>query len=905
MPTKPGNLDRLRSLRNRLAALFGRHRLDAALEEELRTHIALATEDNIKRGMSPKQARTAALHSFGGVAQITEAYRRQRGLPMLETLARDTQYTLRQLRRSPGFAVTCILTLAIGIGVNTAIFSIVNGLLFSSLHIHEESRVRALGLQLKDAPWSANFSIPEYHDLRRQTGQFFSDVLVDQFALDGLSAQGSKPGRVLTDYVSGNYFQALGIQPLLGRFFLNSEGETPGADPVVVLGYSYWKHQFAGDPNVVGRQIALDNLPVTVVGIAPESFEGTSPLFAVQVYIPLAMQVAIEKVPLADWSKRTNRSSHLFARLRPGIDPAQAQTALEVFARRLAVEHPTEEKDLALRSFPLSMSRTGDLDSDDTLGLVSAVFLGLASLVLLLSCINVSNLLLVRANVREREMVIRSALGAARSRLIRQMLTESVLLALVGGAAGVGLGILGSYVLSTVNIQTDIPFHLDFGFDRHVLAFAAGVALFAGAVVGVIPALRFSRINLNLVLREGGRGIARGGNKFRDSLVILQVASALMLLIVAGLFTRSLRQAEHTDFGFNPANVLLLTMDPAEIGYNDDQAREFYASLLERVRSLPGVQSATTAGSTPMGLINNEGDTVLVSGYQAAPGQPEPSFGYNVIAADYFRTLQTPIVEGRGFTDSDNANSAYVVIVSQAMVKKFWPNQDPIGKQFALGADPSHPMQVVGVAGDARYRGLTGAAEPYFYIPYLQHNKQNSLQTLELRTSGDPEAMIPEVERVVRGMASSLPVFEVKTLHQALYSPNGLLIFQIAAALAGVMGSLGLILAVVGVYGVLSYVVSQRTHEIGIRMALGAKRGDVLRMVYRQGLWIVGIGLAVGIAASLSVAHLLGSMIVVSSTDPVTYLGVSATLVTIALLACYIPAHRAMHVEPMQALRTE
>ena len=898
-------MDWIRISISRLESLFGRRRRDRALEEEFRSHIDLATEDHIARGMTGYEARRAALRSFGGVTQTKEAYRRQRGIPMLETLVRDTTYALRQLRRNPSFTAIAVLTLALGIGVNIAIFSIVNGILLSSLHIRQENRVLELGLQEKDASWSSRFSVPEYRDLRSQSKSSFSSVALEEYSLDGLSAQSSQPSRVLTDFVTGNYFQTLGVQPLLGRFFLDSEGETSGADPIVVLSYTYWKHNFNGDPGVVGRQVALNGIPVTVIGVTPQSFHGVSPLFGLQVFIPLGMQPAIETMPQDEWIKRSHRAMRLFGRLQPGIAPSQADTTLAVLARRFAAEHPDDEKNMTMRTFPLYEGRTGDLDTDNTVGVVTAFFIGLASLVLLLACVNVSNLLLVRANVREREMVIRSALGAERSRLIRQMLTESLLLALAGGAAGIGLGLMGSYLLSSVNLQTDIPFNLDFGLDWHVLAFSVAVALFAGAVVGIVPALRFSRANLNLILREGGRGVVRGGNKFRDALVTIQVGSALMLLIVAGLFVRSLRQAEHIDFGFNPSNVLPLTTDPGEIGYNDAQSREFQTTLLQRVRALPGVQSATNASSIPMGLINSGGDTVNVSGYQPPPGQPAPSYGYNTVSTNYFQTLQIPISEGRNFTESDNENGAYVAIVSQSMVKKFWPNQDPIGKQISLGLDPAHPMQVVGVVKDVRYQGFSGAIDPYFYMPYLQHYKGNSLRALEIRTTGDPAAMIPEVEGIIRQIAPSLPVFEVKTLHQALYSPNGLLIFQVAAAMAGIMGTLGLVLAIVGVYGVLSYVVSQRTHEIGIRMALGAQRGDVLRIVYRQGLWIVGIGLAVGVAGSLSVAHLLGSMIVVSSTDPITYLAVSATLAAIALLACYIPARRAMRVEPMQALRTE
>jgi putative ABC transport system permease protein len=537
--------------------------------------------------------------------------------------------------------------------------------------------------------------------------------------------------------------------------------------------------------------------------------------------------------------------------------------------------------------------------------MASAFFLGLAGLVLLLACVNVANLLLVRASVREREMVIRSALGAQRSRLIRQMMTESIVLAVLGGVAGIGLGAWGSSMLSSVNLNTDLPVHFDFGFDSHVLLFSVGIALLAGTVVGIVPAIRLSRANLNLILREGGRGVAGGRSRFRDALVILQVGSALMLLIIAALFTRSLAESTHANLGFNAANVLLLTMDPSEIGYKDAQTRDFYRDLLEHIRALPGVDSATIAGSTPMGLIGNGFDTVSVSGYQPPAGQIAPSLGYNVIGTDYFRTLQITLVEGRAFTDADKVSNSYVGIISEAMAKKYWPNQDPIGKQFSMSGDPTHPMQVIGVARDVRYQGFSGPIDPYFYVPFQQHYVGYSLNTLEIRTNGDPAGFISEVEGSIHVTAPALPVFEVKTLHEALYSPNGLLVFQVAAGLAGIMGTLGLVLAIVGVYGVLSYVVSRRTAEIGIRMALGARRGDILRIVYRQGLWIVGIGLVLGLAGAFATAHLLGSMIVVSPNDPATYLSVSAILAVIAMLACYIPARRAMHVEPMKALRTE
>ena len=823
----------------------------------------------------------------------------------MQSIWNDLRYAVRQLRKTPGFALIAILTLALGIGANTAIFSVVNGMLFRSLHVRQENRLAILGFRQNGTPWQPNFSLPEYRDLQRQTKHVFSSVVAEQTSIDGISMQGSKPDRIFTGYVSGNYFETLGVRPLLGTFFRPSQGEVPGADPVMVLSYAYWKQHFAGDPKVIGRQVSLNNHPITIVGVAPKDFHGIYTILGLQGYLPLAMVVPIENTPLDQLNKRASRGLLIYARLHSAITRQQANATLAVVSHRFAIEHSRTEKDAALRSFPVSAGRAG-FDADNTLGVLSGLFLGLAGLVLLLACVNVANLLLVRASVREREMVIRSALGAQRSRLIGQMLTESILLALFGGSAGMSLGLWGSSLLGSVNLHIDVPVYFNFGFDWRVFTFSAVVALVAGAIVGIVPALRLSRANLNLILREGGRGVTGGGSKFRDALVMLQVGSALMLLIIAGLFTRSLTQAAHADLGFNPSHVLTLTLDPSEIGDNDAQSRDFYKLLLERVRAIPGVVSAATSAVVPMDPINNAGyDALTVAGYQPPPGQAAPTVEYNPVATHFFRTMGIPLLRGRSFTETDDEKSLYVAIVSQAMAKQFWPNQNPIGKQFTMSSDPTHTMQVVGIAKDARYQGVTGAFAPFFYVPYEQHYAQHTLESLVLRTAGDPAAMIPEVERTIRTLTPTLPVFEVQTLRQGLYTPIGLLFYQVGAALAGVMGTLGLILAIVGVYGVLSYVVSQKTNEIGIRIALGAQRSDILKMVYKQGLRIVGTGLAVGLAATFAVAHLMRSFIVVSATDPATYLGVSAVLVGIALLACYIPAQRAMHVDPMQALRAE
>jgi predicted permease len=890
-----------------LRRYFHRREWDEERARELEAHLAMEIEDNLARGMKPQEARRQAYLKLGNPTAIREEIWKMNSLVSLEDLGRDIRYAFRQLLHSPGFAAIAVVTLALGIGVNTTIFSMVNGLIFSSLHIEQQGQIRQIGFRQKTEPWQQMLSLAESQQLRDATRSTFSSIFGDQYGLDGLSTEGSKPDRAFTDYVTGNYFQALGVRPILGRFFTPSEGLTPGADPYVVLSYAYWKQHFAADPNIVGRKIALDLHPMTVIGVAPESYSGLNSILKVQAYIPMAMIVPIENVPVTDFNKQANRNMQVYGRLLAGVAPRQADAALALAAHQLAASHPAEEADAGMRGFSLAAGRlAGNLDADNTFGKVSAIFLGLASLVLMLACVNVANLLLVRATVREREMVIRSALGARRFRLIRQMMTESLLLALLGGIGGVLLGKLGSSLLSSVNLESDLPLHFDFAFDWHVLVFSVVVAALAGLFVGIVPAVRLARANLNLVLREGGRGIAGRGHKLRDALVAIQVAAALMLLIVAGLFTRTLAQSEHRDLGFNPNNVLTMMVDPGEIGYNTTQSAQFYRTLVPRLQGLPGIEFATIAGSIPMGEINNGGDRLTIDGYIPPAGEAAPFVNYNLIGSDYFRTLSIPVVAGRAFNDADNDKGMRVAIVSQAMAQKYWPRQNAIGHHFTMSADATHPLQIVGVAGNARYGNLAGTDLPQtFYVPYFQHTDLNTLEAIELRTAGDPESMIPEVEEAIHGVAPSLPIFEVRTLHQALYSPNGLLLFEVVAALAGVMGTLGLVLAIVGVYGVLSYVVSQRTSEIGVRMALGAQRGDILRMVYRQGLWIVGIGLAVGLGGSFGAAHLLRSMIAVSAADPETFVTVPVLLGAIALFACYIPARRATRTEPMQALRTQ
>jgi predicted permease len=819
----------------------------------------------------------------------------------METLLQDIRYGIRTLAKNPGFMIVATITLALGIGVNTAIFSMVDAFLLRPLPVSNPSQITVLAFQQQHQRQQTQFSTADYRDIQKQTSGVFSDVFGYVFGMDGLGVDG-KADRIMTNYVTGNYFGALGIKPALGRFILPSEGDVLNADPVMVLSYAYWQTHFGGDPQIVGRKVSVDGHPVTIVGVAPKGFEGVYPILKVQGYLPLGM-IAIEGQPSDFMTNRQLRGMPVLARVRPGTTLAQAQAALAVVSQRLSQDHPDSDKDMAVQVYPELRARPNP-DPNNTVLTVGGLFLGLAGMVLLLACVNVANILLVRATVREREMAIRAALGAARIRLIRQLLTESIVLALLGGVAGMLLGFWGSSALGSINIQTDLPINFDFGFDWRVFGYATAAALVTGIVVGIVPAVRASRGNLSSVLHEGGRGVVGGKNRLRTTLVVAQVAGSLMLLVIAGLFTRSLSKAQRTDLGFDPNHVLNLAMDPNEIGYNQTQTRDFYKNLLKRAQTIPGAVSASVAGTTPLGYYNS-GDNLLIEGYQPPPGQPAPSSLYATISGDYFQTMGISLLRGRAFTDADDENAQYVAIISNEMAKKFWPNTDPIGHHFKMATDDKHSIEVVGVSGDARFQGVTGPINPMLYVPFVQHQLGNSLQILQLRTAGATETMIPEVERVIESLAPQLPLFDVQTMNQALNTLNGMLFYKIGAVLAAVLGFLGLVLAIVGVYGVVSYAASQKTHEIGVRMALGAQPLDILGMIFREGFLIVAVGLAVGIAGALAAGRVVGSFLTVSAHDPVTYIFVTGVLAVVALAACFIPARRAMRVDPMVALRYE
>jgi predicted permease len=820
------------------------------------------------------------------------------------TLYQDLRFAIRQLRKAPSFAATAVLTLALGIGANTAIFSLVNSLLLKPLPVPNAEQIATLAPRESNGPLQQALSWNEYKQVRAQSGRSFSDLFAYTLSLDGLAVKGQQPDRILTTFVSGNFFEGLGLKPAAGRLFLRSEGEVLGQDPVIVLSYDYWQQRFNGDANVVGRPVTLDGHPVTIVGVAPKGFSGIQSFLNPAAYVPLS------ELPIAGTSVDAinNWQTRMFVvhgRLRPGVSMKQASARLNVVAQEITRLHPDVEKKLSIEAYPEPQLRINAGDPN-TMFIISGLFLSLALMVLLLACVNVANLVMVRATAREREMAIRTALGAQRSRLIGQMITESVLLALIGGGMGVVLGMFASSALSHLDLHADLPIKFVFDFDWRIFFYSFAIALLGGAVVGVVPALRIAKVNVNTVLHEGSRGVSSGRHWLRDGLVTLQIAGSLVLLVVAALFVRSLSAMQTMDFGFKPDHVMNFVIDSHQIGMTDGEARDLGANITARLHQLAGVDYVSHASAIPLGYFGNGGDRMVIDG-AAVPANPNDSVaGYNVVSPEYFSVMGIDLLRGRAFTEADKEQSAGVAVISESTARKFWPNQDPMGRTFRVASEKDRELTVVGIARDTEFQIFLGAKSlPYFYLPYAQHIKGNTLMVFQLRSNRDLLSLAPLAEKTIHGLAPQLPIFQVQTMRQALYTMNGLLLFQIGASLATIMGGLGLTLAVIGLYGVVSYAVGRRIHEIGLRMALGASRGSVFRVIYRQSVVIIATGLGFGLALALLVARAVSGFVTVSVWEPATYLIVGTILAMAALASCYFPARYAMAVEPMVALRED
>jgi predicted permease len=817
---------------------------------------------------------------------------------------KDIQYAFRTLTKNPGFAIIGIVTLALGMAVNTTLFSVVNGFLLRPLPVPHPEQIVVLSLKQAGGLGGYRFSYPDYEDLRDQTDSF-SDILAFRVTLASVAVD-QKADHCIISRVSSNYFSSLGIKPAFGRLILPTEGRTPGADPIMVLGYSYWRRRFGGDPNIAGKKVEVNGNPFTVVGVVPKDFHGTYSVLDMDAFIPFSAEPGedpdnpIQKI----WTSRGSRTLTLMGRLKPGVTLKQAEATLNVVSQRIAQAHPDTEKGISVQLFPEKLARP-EPDPENPIPLAAIAFMALAGLVLLVACFNIANVLLVRATVRQREMAIRAALGAGQGRLVRQYLTESLLLSFLGGGAGLVLGSWAAGILGSLRLGTDLPIQLDFHPDARVYLFSLAAVLLTGLVVGIMPALRAARTNVITVLHEGGRGSSSGPRRqfARNALVAAQVAGSLVLLIVAGLFIRNLSKAQEIKLGFNPDDVLNLSVDVEQVGFKEPRGREFFHEVQTRLQAVPGVESVAQAFTVPLGYISS-GDRVWIESHPLEAGQQPAEMNYNMVSPGYMDTLQIPVLRGRRFTDADSEKAPAVAIINQNMARKYWPTEDALGQRFSTKGPKGPFVEVVGIVQDGKYQNIGEDPQPYFFLPIDQ--SYNSLRTIHVRTSVPPETLALQFESQIHELAPDLPITQVQTMKESLQGANGFFFFRFGAQLASTMGFLGLILAVVGIYSVVSYAAAQRTQEIGIRIAMGATSRDILKMVLRQGLAVVGIGLALGLITALAGTRVISGLFTgVKPTDPLTFTVVVLLLTAIALFACWIPARRATRIDPLVALRHE
>ena len=817
---------------------------------------------------------------------------------MMKTLLQDVRYGVRMLVKSPAFTLVAVISLALGIGLNTAIFSIVNVILIRPLPLVTQQD-RLVWLR-------APISYPDYVDYQNQTQSFEGMAAITGTAEFSL-ARGSEPELIKGEYVTENYFDLLGVRALKGRLFVQAEVQTPS--PVVVVSEHLWRTRFASDSTIIGRQISLNGIGFTVLGVAPANFIGTEVGLNRELWVPLSMQPVLnppEAARLSDPGSNRfhSRDSHwlaVFARLKSGVSRHQASTELSTVARHVAETYRGKVSPETLRSVQLLRMSGGmdPRDQEEALPLAGIV-MAIVALVLLIACANIASLLVARAAVRRRETAIRQALGATRPRLVRQWLTESVLLGVAGGALGLILAVWANQLLISY-LQTTPLAALDFGLDYRVLAFTLAVSVTTGIVFGLAPALQASRLNIVMALKsENALQSARAHRShLRTAFVTAQVALSVVLLVGAGLFIRSLQRASTIDPGFRVERALTVPINLALLRYKENEGETFYSNLLARVQAQPGIERATLVRFPQLGFSFAQFQVFAEGGGQADEGI---SVGFNVVGPNFFKTMETPLLRGRDFTGTDRKGAPGIVVINETLAVRLWPGEDALGKRLSITGPKGPFLEVVGVARDGKYHSLGDLPRPYVFQPLLQ--SYDPKMTLVVRTMGEPQSVATVVREQIRALDANLPIAEVRTLRDQL----DLLLFpsRLAAWTLGGFGVLALLLAGIGIYGVVSYAVAQRTREIGVRMALGAKEKDVLGLVLWNGLFVVGAGLALGLLlASVATRAIAAFLYGVGATDPVTFLGVPLVLGFVAFAASYVPARRATKVDPLVALRYE
>ena len=865
--------------------LFHKEKVDQEFSEEIQAYLDMLTEENLRQGQSPQEARRNALIELGGVEQVEERVREIRMGRFIETVWRDIRTGVRALVHTPGFTFVAVLALALGIGTNTAIFSIVNGVLLRPLPFPDAERlVYFESIKPDRAIRDGHISMPDFVDWQSQADAFDSLTLI-YVARIILTGDDAEPEFIPFSVVPIDFFRTMGVNPIMGRMFVK-EDRAKGAQPVAIISYGLWQRRFGANPNVLGNPITLGGTRCLIVGVMPAGFD----------YYPSKIQVWTP-LYISPNGRRDNRMFRAIGRLKPWATIAGAQSQLDTINARLQQQYVETNAGWSVRLHNLQAWTTKDIRTSLLL------LLGAVGFVLLIACANIANLLLARATSRRKEIAVRTALGAGRWRIVRQLLTESSLLAITGGVVGLALSILLTKLLIAIS-PADLARLDQVGLDARVLGFTVGVVGLVGLLFGLAPALQASKLDLNDVLKEGGRGTREGRarNRMRAILVVSEIALSLLLLIGAGLLVKSFMVLRDVDAGFDPHNVLTMYIGLPGTRYKAEQQATFFRELTKRASALPGVESAGATTVIPLGGVPGYGRSFVPEG---RPLVPEESFQteFIVLAGDYFQTMRIPVKAGRTFTDYDTAETGPVVIINETAARRVFPGQDPIGKRIIVWRDEKFAREIVGVVGDVKATALDEEVACQIYVPHAQDSGWGTLG-LAVRTKGDPEALTSQVRGVILSLDKDQPAFGIKTMDQAF--SESVAKIRLIVLLFGVFSVLALLLATIGIYGVIAYSVAQRTHEIGIRLALGAQRRDVLRMIVTQGMILSLIGAVLGLVGAFALTRVMRSLLYgVSTTDPLIFIGVSLLLTVVALLASYIPARRATKVDPMIALRYE
>jgi predicted permease len=826
---------------------------------------------------------------------------------MAGNFQQDLRGGLRMLKKSPGFTFVAVLSLALGIGANTAIFTIINAVFLHPLPVEEPARLAEMFTRdtlTFDA--NVNFqltgtSLPNYEDYRDQN-TVFSGLAMVTFPIPLNWGGQAEPQQLNASLASGNFFDVLGVKPYRGRTFIADGDKKIGGNPEVVLSYSLWARRFGSDDKFIGQTITLNGTPYTVVGVAPPSFKGIVSLGRPDVlWIPVTMRDYVLTGQIKDWeNNRRFRWTSIVGRLKPQVGIAEARAAMKTVAAGLEKEYPRDNKGRTVELYPLNESALG-INQRQQFSLAGGVLMGVVGLVLLIACVNLANLLLAQAAKREKELSIRAAMGAGRLRLVRQLLTESTVLSLLGGIAGLLVAYWGRNLLWSFRPPFLLDGSIDLSFDARVVGFTMAVSVLTGLLFGIIPALKASGTDVNEVLKTGGRGGTLGWthNRLRGLLVISEIALALVALVGSGLFLRSMQNAQQYNPGFESQNLFQMNFDLGALRYDADHGQQFFRDVIQRAKNVPGVVGASVSANGVFG--GGIAGTIFREGEQTDPNNRGTLVNFDDVMPGHFETTRIPLLSGRDFTDFDRENTTPVVVINEAMAKMVWPGQDALGKRFAIVQEPNL-LQVIGVVGTTVIGQIGEDPQPVAYFPMRQ--QYSPVATLIVRTTGNPEALLGTVRTQVQQIDKNLAFSNAQTVQQIL--GQGLWAARMGAALLGLFGALALVLASIGIYGVLAYSVAQRTSEIGLRMALGAQPRQVLGLVLRQGMLLALVGAAVGILVALPLARMAGGLLYgVSATDPLTYAGITLLLMGVALLACYVPAWRATHIDPLVALRVD